>query len=403
MKDELVGKTLDHCVIRAVLGQGGMARVYRGYQENLDREVAIKVLPPHYAADPAFVERFKLEARAMARLSHPNIVTVHNAGEEDGRLFIVMAYIPGGTLKQRMGAPVDPREVTRVIKDVASALTYAHERGIVHRDVKPVNVLLDTDGRAILSDFGIAKMLAASDGVTRAGAGVGTPEYMSPEQCRGAAVDARADIYALGVLLYEMLTGRTPFIADNYTALAHAHVYEQVPPPTQFNPRISPAVQSVVLKALAKDPIHRFQQATEMAVALDQAVAAQVPVAPHPSNTAAPQSQGVMSGARPPAPPVYCPRCRQPNAPNQRFCSHCGLPLGTAGPPPGPQSGANGMAGMTRAHVSCPRCRAPNLPINRFCTRCGQSLAAVSVTCQGCGALNARNQRFCTTCGRPFD
>jgi serine/threonine protein kinase len=407
VNDELVDTTLGHCVIRGVLGQGGMARVYRGYQQNLDREVAIKVLPPHYAADPSFVERFKLEARAMARLTHPNIVTVHDAGEENGRLYIVMAYIRDGTLKQRMGAPMDPRDVTRVIKDVASALTYAHACGIVHRDVKPVNVLIDNDGRAVLGDFGIAKMLEASDGLTRAGAGVGTPEYMSPEQCRGGAVDARTDIYALGVLLYEMLTGRTPYIADNYTALAHAHIYEQVPPPNQFNPRISPAVQSVVLKALYKDPAQRFQQATEMATALEQAVAAQIPVTPgpsaaphHPLGAPPPYGQGVASGARPPAPSVYCPQCRQPNAPLQRFCSHCGTPLGTSGPPPGLQAGANGTAGMPYAQVACPRCRAPNPSINRFCTRCGYQFGTPGVACQGCGALNAPNQRFCTTCGR---
>ncbi|GAC1452800.1 MAG: hypothetical protein PVSMB4_13380 [Ktedonobacterales bacterium] len=406
MNDELVDTTLGHCVIRGVLGQGGMARVYLGYQENLDRKVAIKVLPPHYAADPSFVERFKLEARAMARLSHPNIVTVHDAGEERGRLYIVMAYIPNGTLKQRMGAPMDPREVTRVIKDVASALTYAHACGIVHRDVKPVNVLMDTDGRAVLGDFGIVKMLENSDGLTRAGAGVGTPEYMSPEQCRGGAVDARTDIYALGVLLYEMLTGRTPYIADNYTALAHAHIYEQVPPPTQFNPRISPAVQSVVLKALIKDPAERFQQAT----ACSSAMAAQIPVAlgpsvapQHPYGAPPPYGQGVTSGARPPAPLVYCPRCHQTNTPLQRLCSHCGLTLGTSGPPPGPHSGANGIAGAQRAQVACPRCRAPNLPFNRFCTRCGYQFGAPGVACQSCGAVSAPTQRFCTNCGRPLE
>jgi serine/threonine-protein kinase len=401
--DALIGTTLGHCVIRAVLGQGGMACVYRAYQENLDRDVAIKVLPPHYAADHAFVERFKLEARAMARLSHPNIVTVHDAGEEGSRLYIVMAYIPGGTLKQRMGQPMDLREVTRLIRDVASALSYAHERGIVHRDVKPVNVLLDSDRRGVLSDFGIIKVLTASDNLTRVGAGVGTPEYMSPEQCRGGAVDARSDIYALGVMLYEMLTGRTPFVADNFTALAHAHIYEPVPPPVHLNPRISPAVQAVVLKALAKDPALRFQQATEMATALDQAVAAQAPmvVSPAPRGPSAPArpplGYGVPAGR--PLPPVYCPKCRQPNSPMQRFCSTCGLPLGTAGVA---SNAPTGTAGPPGAYVYCPRCRAPNFPSNRHCTTCGQPLGAPSGVCRTCGTPSQRGQRFCTTCGQPL-
>ncbi len=402
VSDELVGTELGHCVIRALLGEGGMASVYRGYQPNLDREVAIKVLPPAYAADPGFVERFKLEARAMARLAHPHIVTIHDAGEELGRLYIVMAYVPGGTLKQRMGQPMDVRSVVPVIKDVASALSYAHERGIVHRDVKPVNVLIDNDGRAILSDFGIVKIMSASEGLTRVGAGVGTPEYMSPEQCRGGAVDTRADIYALGVMVYEMLTGHTPFEADNYTALAHAHVYEPVPALTRLNPRISPAVQAVVMKALAKEPSYRYQQASDMAISLEQAVAAQAPVAP---------SLNVqhMPGSRQPgrvtlSPPIMCPRCHQPNPPTQRFCSSCGLTLGVLAPQPSPLPAGGGMRGHTPAYVACPRCQSPNIPINRFCTRCGQPLIALSgVTCRQCGQVNARGQRFCTRCGSGLD
>src|SRR5262249_2029437 len=211
VNDDLIGATLGHCVLEAGLGQGGMARVFRGRQAQLDRTVAIKVLPPYYAADPAFVERFKLEARATARLSHPNIVTVHDSGEENGRLFIIMEYVGGGTLKQRMLPLLPVREVTRIMHEVASALTYAPSMGTGHRDVKTVNVLMDASARAALSDLGIAKVLATSAALTHAGAGVGTPEYMSPEQCRGGQVDARSDIYALGVLLYEMLTGHTPF------------------------------------------------------------------------------------------------------------------------------------------------------------------------------------------------
>jgi serine/threonine-protein kinase len=427
--DDLLGATFGHCVIRSVLGQGGMACVYRGYQMNLDRDVAIKVLPAQYAADKDFVERFKSEARAMARLSHPNIVTVHDAGQERGRLYIVMAYIPNGTLKDRMGKPLDPRDVARCVKEVASALAYAHERGIVHRDVKPANVLIDADGRAILSDFGIAKVLASSSGLTRHGAGVGTPEYMSPEQCRGDYVDTRADIYALGVLIYEMLTGHTPFEADNYTALAHAHIYEPVPPPSRLNPRISPAVQAVILKALAKAPSDRFQTATDLALALDQAVAAQAPVAPGAAPpgriTAAPlgsqETPGYAEGYAPgygapgygapgygapsvrSQPPIYCLTCHQPNSPAQRFCSWCGVPLAVNPPTPSTKSGLSGMLSSNGAVLRCPRCQAINRSFHHFCTTCGMSLTGAPLVCANCGSHTVPGQRFCTTCGKPLE
>ena len=406
VNDDLIGVTLGHCVIEKMLGQGGMARVYQGRQEHLDRAVAIKILPPYYAADPAFVERFKLEARAMARLTHPNIVTVHDAGEDQGRLYIIMEYVGGGTLKQRLVRSMPLSEITRVIREVASALTYAASVGIIHRDVKPVNVLMDMNGRAVLSDFGIAKVLATSAALTQSGAGVGTPEYMSPEQCRGAGVDARSDIYALGVMLYEMLTGHTPFEADNYTALAHSHIYEPVPPPSRLNPRISPAVQAVVMKALEKDPAQRFQKATEMAVALEQAVAAQVPVGPASGRQAAPAPRA-SAGPQPmrqpaSAPlPVVCPRCRQANAPAQRYCSTCGWQLTAvpgAAPPQYP------LPQPTGSYVICPACRGMNQAVNRFCTTCGQSLLAgvAGIPCRVCGKTNAAGTRFCTACGHPL-
>ncbi len=397
MNDDLLGATLGHCVIEELLGQGGMARVYRGRQEHLDRQIAIKVLPPYYAADPAFVERFKLEARAMAQLSHPNIVIIHDTGEENGRLYIIMEYVAGGTLKKKMTSGMPIAEVTRIISEVASALTYAHSRGIVHRDVKPVNVLLDSNGRAVLSDFGIAKILQTSAVLTQSGAGVGTPEYMSPEQCRGTGnVDARSDIYALGVMLYEMLTGHTPFEADSYTALAHSHIYEAVPPPSKLNPRISPAVQSVVMKALEKSPANRFQKATDMAAALEEAADAQQPLNVPSANGAL---DGIANVPKSGSPRVVCPRCQGLNSTSQRFCSTCGQAL------PPPQKAPTGpYPTETGNWVNCPSCNAPNQAYNRFCTTCGFSLLAgvLGFTCQACGARNNAGQRFCTACGHPL-
>jgi len=399
--DGVIGSTVGNCVVESLLGQGGMARVYRARQTNLERIVAVKILPPYYAADPAFVERFKLEAKALARLSHPHIVIVHDAGEDDGRLYIIMEYIAGGNLRDLMDHVIPLREITRIIREVAGALTYAHHQGIIHRDVKPVNVLMDTNKRAVLSDFGIAKMMATSAAMTRSGAGVGTPEYMSPEQCRGGAVDNRADIYALGVMLYEMLTGHTPFEADNYTALAHSHIYEAPTPPSQLNPRISPAVQAVVMKALEKDPADRFQQATEMSIALDQAVAAQGPLPPV-ERRQAPHTAPIPSAAPRPA-GVVCPRCHAVNGAHQRFCSTCGQPLMPG--LPAPTSGQRAAtAPMTGGVLSCPHCQATNPALNRFCTACGYSLlqGVAGKQCRNCGARNRAGVNFCTSCGEPL-
>ena len=356
MKDELLGAQIGHYLIREPLGQGGMAKVYKGYQEHLDRWVAIKVLPIYYAADQNFVNRFKLEAQAMARLSHPNIITVHDAGEQEGRLYIVMAYMGGGTLKDRLTGVMEARSALPIIRQVADALNYAHERSIIHRDVKPVNVLFDDDGRAVLSDFGIAKIMeSAEHHLTRPGAGVGTPEYMSPEQCRGDPISPRTDVYALGVTLYEMLTGRTPFQSDNYTALAHAHIYEPAPPPTLFNTRITPAVQAVILRALAKDPARRFSRAPELATALERAATSGE--MPAEAVVGRPSTRTVSGSWA-----QRCQACQALNAAVSTFCTKCGTRL----------SGIRVELGAT---IPCATCGHQNLVTRNYCTRCGQPLA----------------------------
>lgn len=407
MKDDLIGARIGHYIIQEPLGQGGMARVYKGYQEHLDRTVAVKVLPSYYAADPNFVNRFKREAQAMARLSHPGIVTVHDAGEQDGRLYIVMAYMSGGTLKQRMDHQMEVAEVLPVVRQIAEALQYAHERSIIHRDVKPVNVLLDGDGRAVLSDFGIAKVMeSAEHHLTRPGAGVGTPEYMSPEQCRGSGVDPRSDIYALGVMAYEMLTKRTPFQADNYTALAHAHIYEPVPPPTLFNPRISLSVQTVVLRALAKEPAQRFRSATDLATALEYAASIGAGGTGQTAGQPAGEAQGLRQTSV-----LICSHCGTMSKPQMRFCRRCGQGLSgieprmvTATYPGQGRSGSFSKLG-TWTQI-CQICQAPNAPVSKFCTKCGSRLPGTSVeagdvmlTCAACGTQNLPGRNFCTRCG----
>jgi serine/threonine-protein kinase len=345
-RDELIGTTLGSYRILASVGQGGMARVYKAYQENLDREVAIKVLPPWYAADSSFVERFNLEARLVARLSHPNIVTVHDASEQNGHLYIVMQLVSGGTLKQRLdqlhlqSKVMETLEVVQIFSQLADALSYAHEQGIIHRDIKPVNVLLDRSGRPILSDFGIAKVLVdTKEGLTRPGAGVGTPEYMSPEQCKGGAVDGRADIYALGVMLFEALTGYTPFRGDNYPALAHSHIYEPPPRPSSLHPGINPVIEQVILTALMKKPEQRYKQASDMADALKQALS-RAPSSIIPRTSTASEAN------------YLCPYCRKPNKPQVRFCTQCGKPMN-----------------------QCPLCTTNNPASNYFCYKCGHPFA----------------------------
>ena len=273
--DEL--KQIGPYEIRDVLGRGGMAVVYRAYQPNLAREVAVKVITAAYTADPSFVQRFQREARAIASLRHPNILTIHDFGQEPqtGQYYIVTELIEGKTLSSRLGQPLDPRWAAKIITQIAGALEYAHESNIVHRDVKPSNILMDRRDRAVLSDFGIAKLMQDVTNLTNTGGSVGTPSYMSPEQGLGEKIDGQSDQYSLGVVLYQMLTGTTPFRADTPVALLMAHVSRPLPDPRIYNPRLSPAIVAVLQRVLAKNPADRyptiegFAQAFEAAVALD--------------------------------------------------------------------------------------------------------------------------------------
>ena len=269
----LIGKSLGKYQIVEEIGRGGMATVYKAWDTAHQRYVALKVLPPYFQHDTEFLKRFHREARAAAKLDHPNIVRVYEAGEVDGINYIAMEYIAEGSLQDRLtGEPLDPATAIDIAVQIASALAYAHARDIVHRDVKPSNVLLTGDGRALLADFGIARASEHS-WITRTGTLIGTPEYMSPEQAEGKAVDHRSDLYSLGIVLYQMLTGRVPFAGDTPLAVLHKQVYEAPPPPRALNPEIPAGVEKALFRALAKRPKDRYQSAGEMAAAL-QAVAA---------------------------------------------------------------------------------------------------------------------------------
>jgi len=265
---------VDRYAVGQLLGRGGMAEVFLATDRVLDRPVAVKVLGSWLADDRTFVERFRREALSAARISHPNLVAVFDAGSEGDVHFIVMELVPGETLAdvlRREGRIASPL-ATQIASSVGDALATAHAAGIVHRDVKPANVMRTPDGRTKLMDLGIARGIEG-ESITRASSILGTAGYVSPEQARGEPVDHRSDIYSLGCVLYEMLTGRQPFLADNPVAVAYQHVHEAPVPPSSLEPSVPGALESIVLRAMEKDPQARFQDAAEMVAALEDGTA----------------------------------------------------------------------------------------------------------------------------------
>lgn len=350
--NSLIGKSLGHFRVVERIGAGGMATVFKAYQPNLDRYVAIKVLPAFHARDPIFVKRFVQEARSVAKLAHPNIVQIHDFGDQDNITYIVMEYVDGGTLKDRLKRPLAVSEAVDFMIQATEGLDCAHRNGIIHRDVKPANMLVRKDGHLLLSDFGIAKILEGTTNLTRVGTGIGTPQYMSPEQGTGQAVDRRSDIYSLGIVLFHCLTGRVPFTADNPLSITVKHLNDPLPVEMLRQLGVPTPIEQVVVKMAAKAPQDRYQSADALIEALTSALSAAHLSIPRPWRSGigsiAPPQPGVLPGnasqagggssspsfapaSRPGGQPVEvtltCFRCGSTNSSARLYCTTCGYDL----------------------------------------------------------------------------
>jgi len=307
-KDPLIGRQLDEYRLEALQGQGGMARVYRGLDVRLKRWAAIKVIDAPFRADSDYAMRFEREAQAIAQLEHPHIVRLYRYGEVKGLLYMAMQYIEGAPLNQVLatyrddGEFIEPAEAGRIIREVCLALDYAHSQGVIHRDVKPSSIILDKQGRAILADFGLA--LLTDEGTQ--GEIFGTPHYMAPEQAMSSAnAGPQSDLYAVGVMLYEMFTGQLPFDAPQPLDVAMLHLTEPPPKPRKIRPALSPKLEAVILKALAKEPKDRYRSGVVLANALDKAwqnVPTKTPA--HPSKSRSIPERVAVSLAQRPLPPL---------------------------------------------------------------------------------------------------
>lgn len=269
-----LGENVGRYRLTEQLGQGGMATVYRAYDANLDRDVAIKVLHEAFNEDPAFLTRFKREAQIVARLRHPHLVTIHEFAEHRNRPYLVMEFIEGETLKaQLIRAKYTLNDTLNMMRPVSEALTYAHDSGILHRDIKPSNILISKTGIPYITDFGLARMVQAGESTLSQDMMLGTPQYISPEQAQGIReLGPATDIYSLGIVLYQMIVGRVPFSADTPYAIVHDHIYKPLPLPSDVNPAVPPELERILLKALAKEPKDRYQSAIAMFRDLEEGI-----------------------------------------------------------------------------------------------------------------------------------
>ncbi|MGE5223902.1 MAG: serine/threonine protein kinase, partial [Omnitrophica WOR_2 bacterium] len=306
-RDPFLNRQIDEYRIDALLGRGGMGRVYLGYDIHLKRSVAIKVIDTPHRTDSAYVSRFEREAQVIAQLAHPNIRQLYRFGEKDGFLYMVMQFVDGSDLQTILasyradGEFMEPDEAAGIMQDACQALDYVHKKGVIHRDIKPSNILLTREGQAILSDFGLA--LISREGTL--GETFGSPQYIAPEQAVSSAkAEPRSDFYSLGVILYEIFTGRLPFYAKDPLELARMHIQETVPPPRSIRPEITPEIEAVILKSLSKSPEDRYGDGAAFSNALDNAARKHLPIPAVPetlSHLTVPERVRIRTGAQLPS------------------------------------------------------------------------------------------------------
>ena len=270
----MIGSQIGAYIIREEIGKGGMSTVYRAYQPNVDRDVAIKIIKKSFVGKEEIVQRFQREARLIARLEHPHILPIYDYDGGHEPPYIVMRLMQYGTLEKLSTKPLELTQISTLLKQISTAIDYAHRQGILHRDIKPSNILIDQEGNAIIADFGIARMIGeptSEENITEVGVLVGTPNYMAPEQVLGdGIIENRADIYALGVLLFQMLTGKLPYENSNAMGVLLMHVQSPVPSVTEHNPRLHPGLDEVIAKVLAKNPKERYNTALELSQEFDR-------------------------------------------------------------------------------------------------------------------------------------
>jgi serine/threonine protein kinase/Tol biopolymer transport system component len=336
-QDDLIGKRIGGYEILDKIGQGGMATVYRAHQISMNRPVAIKILPRQFLSDDSYMQRFNREVKIVSQLEHRSIVPVYDYGEHEGLPFIVMRYMTAGSVDDllRKNGPMDADKILQVIEQIAPALDYAHTKGVLHRDLKPSNVLMDDDGGAYITDFGIARILGETGpGITTQGV-VGTPSYMSPEQAQGHGLDGRSDVYSLGVMMFEMATGRRPFQSDTPYSIAVMQVTTPPPAPRVLNPNITPKFEAVIYKSLEKKPEHRYTTGATLVDGLRSAISKAKTHDTQPGGVPIPQRQDVgMQSAPPVSPPPSPPVSNPPpsSAPVQPVYQESFAPSGTYTP-----------------------------------------------------------------------
>ncbi len=400
-------------VLEELLGQGGMSAVYKATDPNLQRVVAVKMIHPHLSGNQEFVQRFESEAAAVAQLRHPNIIQVYDFDNDEGTYYMVLEFVPGETLQERLkrlndaGRKMPPKVAVKYAQEVCEAVEYAHQRDMIHRDIKPANIMLNVQGHAILMDFGIAKIVGGQQH-TATGAVIGTALYMSPEQIRGMKIDGRSDVYSIGVTLFEMVSGHPPFEADSAMSLMMMHVNDPIPDLRQIQSNVPPGLIAVIEKALAKDRDERFQSAAEMARALGDALSdrrgaaasaagAVTPLAPDATYVESPTAVA-GSAAAPPSDATYVesaaagalvgaassPPQGPPIEPTARVGA-VGGPSATYQSPPPPPGGTSGTMPFGAAGESAP----PQRKINPLLI--GGVVAVLLILCLGVGGYYAFN------------